>query len=222
MNTEFWLDNWKNNKIGFHQQAVNPYLTAFWRQLNIPPDSGVFVPLCGKSLDLVWLNRQGHCVIGVEVSELAVSQFFSENGLKYNLSEQDGFYRYKSDRLVLWQGDFLNLRPEHLHDVAAVYDRATLVALPAELRQKYVKHLIGILPAKVKILLVGFEYEQAEMAGPPFSVEEAEVRMLFQANFDIKVLQSQDALENYPAFRDRGLSKLIEKVYLLTSWASPI
>ena len=43
----------------------------------------VFVPLCGKSLDMVWLLEQGFSVTGCEISELAVQQFFTENSIPY-------------------------------------------------------------------------------------------------------------------------------------------
>jgi thiopurine S-methyltransferase len=215
MNTEFWLENWKANKIGFHQQAINPYLNAFWRQLGALPGDSVFVPLCGKSLDLLWLRNQGHSVIGVEISEMATEQFFTENNLAFTLVVDDDFRHYESDRLSLLQGDFFNLAPIHLQKVVAVYDRASLVALPAELRRRYVRHLTNILPAESRILLVTFEYDQAQMDGPPFSVDEAEVRMLYHDNFGIDLLLAQDILEKYPDFRARGLNKLIETVYVL-------
>lgn len=109
-------------------------MTAYWQQLDLPPNSEVFVPLCGKSLDLLWLCQQGHKVLGVEVSDLAVSQFFSENGLTYSKFKQDGFQHYQTESLAILQGDFFNLTANHLRDVEGVFDRASLVALPLELR----------------------------------------------------------------------------------------
>jgi len=215
MNPEFWLENWKNNKIGFHQQITNPYLTLFWKQLDIATKSQVFVPLCGKSLDLVWLCQHGHKVLGVEVSNLAASQFFIENDLAYHVFEQEGFCCYQAESLTFLQGDFFNLTTKHLQDIKGVFDRAALVALPIELRQKYAQHLSSILPNKAKILLVTFEYDQSQMNGPPFSVSEAEVQALYQDSYAIKRLLAQDLLDNYPQFRKLGLSGLEEKVYLL-------
>jgi thiopurine S-methyltransferase len=215
MNPEFWLENWKNNKIGFHQQETNSHLTSFWQQLDVAPNCRVFVPLCGKSLDLIWLCQQGHNVLGVEVSDLAVSQFFSENGLTYSKFKQDGFQHYQTESLAILQGDFFNLTADQLQDVQGVFDRASLVALPLELRQKYVQHLKNILPDKAKILLVTFEYDQSQMNGPPFSVNEAEVYAHFQADYEIELLFSRDVLANYLPFQAAGLNSLQEKVYLL-------
>lgn len=215
MDPEFWLENWKINKIGFHQQETNSHLTSFWQQLDVAPNCCVFVPLCGKSLDLIWLCQQGHKVLGVEVSDLAVSQFFSENGLTYSKFKQDGFKHYQTESLAILQGDFFNLTVDHLQDVQGVYDRAALVALPLELRQKYMQHLKNILPDKAKILLVTFEYDQSQMNGPPFSVNEAEVNTLFQADYEIELLFNRDVLANYPSFEAAGLNSLQEKVFLL-------
>jgi len=147
MNPEFWLENWKNNKIGFHQQITNPYLTAFWRQLDFTAGCQVFVPLCNKSLDMLWLCQRGHKVLGVEVSDLAVGNFFYENGLTYNKVKKDGFQHYQAERLAILQSDFFNLTAGHLLDVQGVFDRASLIALPLELRQKYAQHLTNILPS---------------------------------------------------------------------------
>ncbi len=215
MNPEFWLENWKNNKIGFHQQETNSHLASFWQQLDVAPDCRVFVPLCGKSLDLLWLCQQGHNVLGVEVSDLAVSQFFSENGLTYSKFKQDGFQHYQTESLAILQGDFFNLTADHLQDVQGVFDRASLVALPLELRQEYVKHLKSILPDKAKILLVTFEYDQSQMNGPPFSVNETEIQTLYQDSYDIELLLTQDTMDLYPQFKTQGINALEEKVYLL-------
>jgi thiopurine S-methyltransferase len=185
--------------------------------LDAPPGSEVFVPLCGKSLDLLWLYQQGHKILGVEVSELAVDSFFSENGLTYNRFEKDGFQYYQVERLAILQGDFFNLTADHLKDVQGVFDRASLVALPIDLRQRYSQHLKNILPDQVKFLLVTFEYDQEQMNGPPFSVNEAEVLALYQETYEIKRLLTQDVLDSYPQFRSAGLTSLQEKAYLLIS-----
>lgn len=71
-----WLDFWRDERSDFHQIAVNPLLNKFWPSLKLAHGSRVFVPLCGKSLDMLWLAQQGHEVIGVELSSIAVEDFF--------------------------------------------------------------------------------------------------------------------------------------------------
>lgn len=215
MNPEFWLQKWQDHAIGFHQAEINNHLRTFWQQLNLAADSRVFVPLCGKSLDLLWLCQQGHHVLGVELSPLAVDDFFTENAIDHTQFVRDCFKCRETKRLTFLQGDFFNLMPEHVAEVAGVFDRAALVALPAELRQQYVQHLKRILPNKAKMLLVSFEYDQAEMSGPPFSVTETEVHALYQDTYTIECLFQADILEENPQFLARGLTRLHEKVFLL-------
>lgn len=216
MNVEFWLENWKKNKIGFHQQEINSHLISFWQHLNAAPSCRVFVPLCGKSLDLLWLCQQGHSVLGVEISEIAVRDFFSENKLNHISTKKNGFFCCEAERLMILQGDFFNLNPDHVQDVEYVFDRASLIALPIELRQQYAQRLKDLLPNKTKILLVTFEYEQSKMAGPPFSVTETEIQTLYQDKYQIEMLLNQDVLGNYPQFQALGLDNLQEQVYVLT------
>lgn len=217
MHPEFWLDKWKNNCTGFHQQRINPYLTKYWHRLELPPASQVFVPLCGKSLDMLWLHEQGHCVAGIEISELAVNQFFDENGLQHVITPEANFNRYEAAGITLWQGDFFKLGPNHVNRVKALFDRAALVALPPVMRQRYVRHLSAILPDQVKILLITFDYDLDGMAGPPFSVTEAEVRELYRHRFYIELIEVQSVLDQYPPFQAAGLKYLSENVYLLTA-----
>jgi thiopurine S-methyltransferase len=214
MQPEFWLERWQQNQIGFHQGRVNPYLQQFWPQLGMKPFTRVFVPLCGKSSDMLWLRAQGHEVIGVELSELAIRAFFEENGVALEVRSEDGFLVFEGDGIRLYCGDFFRLQPRHVEGVNAVFDRAALIALPPEMRPAYVAHLHALLVPGTEMLLVSFEYPQTQMQGPPFSVEEGEVRALYHAD-SIRLLHSADILDQEPRFRERGVTRLQEKVYAL-------
>lgn len=214
MQSEFWLKRWQQNQIGFHQGRVNPYLQQYWPQLGVAPASRVFVPLCGKSGDMLWLRAQGHEVVGVELSELALRAFFEENDLAMEVRSEDGFQVFESAGIQLYCGDFFRLGRSHLAGVEAVFDRAALIALPPEMRPDYVAHLHSLLASNTQTLLVTFEYPQSQMQGPPFSVEEAEVRTLYRDD-SIRLLQTADILAQEPRFRDRGVTRLQEKVYAL-------
>ncbi len=215
MNREFWLERWKNNEIGFHQQEFSLHLRNYWRQLALKPGSRVFVPLCGKSRDLLWLLAQGHGVLGVEISPIAVEDFFAENQLKPNVQSLGSFERYEVDGLAIFLGDFFELSAKDLQNVSSVYDRASLVALPPDMRGQYVRHLGRVVAPDAEILLVAMEYDQTEMTGPPFSVVEDEVRQLYAGRYRITRLFTADLLEENPRFRERGLSRFTEKVYRL-------
>lgn len=215
METEFWLERWKKNEIGFHQREINTHLQAFWGRLHLPQGSAVFVPLCGKSGDMLWLRAQGHAVLGIELSPIAVRDFYAENNLESRTSGQGRFERWETDGLAILRGDFFDLAPQDLRDVAGVYDRASLIALPPPMRAHYAGHLRAILPAAAAVLLVTMEYPQEQMTGPPFSVREGEVRGFYEDRYAVTHLFTKDILGESPQFRERGLSHLVERVYHL-------
>lgn len=215
MKAEFWLERWQRNEIGFHQGEINAHLQEFWGGLQLPAGSEVFVPLCGKSRDLLWLRAQGHRVLGVELSPLAVEDFFLENELKPQVRSHGTFDSWSCDGVTLLCGDFFELEAADLKGVAAVYDRASLVALPPEMRERYAQHLHRILPARVPMLLVTMDYPQAEMSGPPFSVSAAEVHRLYAEHYGVAQLYTHDVLAENTRFRERGLTRLDEVVFHL-------
>jgi thiopurine S-methyltransferase len=216
MKKEFWLERWERSEIGFHQNEINPYLLRFWNALSHPAGSEVFVPLCGKSLDMVWLRQQGSYVLGVELSPLAVKDFFYEQGMSAQCVSGGRFDNYIADGFCLACGDFFDLRKEDMAQVSAVYDRASLVALPPEMRESYARHLASILPRGTKILLVTFDYSQHEMQGPPFAVSVNEVKALYGQYADIRILAQEDVLEQNPRFKQRGVTRMQENIFLLT------
>lgn len=215
MNREFWQARWDEGRIGFHQDEVNPHLQRYWQSLGIPPGATVFVPLCGKSRDMLWLRDQGHPVIGVEIVPRAVEAFFAENGLVATQRPQGSLTLWESKGIKIFRGDFFDITADDVAGVGAVYDRASLIALPPALRQRYAAHLRAILPDKMKVLLVTMDYPQSEMDGPPFAVTEHEVAALYQDYFKIEQVCSEDILAANPRFQEQGLSRLLEKVYIL-------
>jgi thiopurine S-methyltransferase len=216
MDPDFWLQRWQNNEIGFHQHEINTHLKQFWSKLGLPANGRVFVPLCGKSRDMLWLASQGNAVLGVEISPVAVLAFFDENSLPKEQIPENDFIRWRCDTVDILCGDFFALQQSELAEVVGVYDRASLIALPPPLRKRYARHLISILPADARILLVTMEYSESEMAGPPFPVAEQEVRDLYQSVYNIDVVYKQDILEENPRFKNKGLTGLVEKVYVLS------
>ncbi len=217
MEKTYWLNRWERDDIGFHQTDVNTYLSKYWSVLKLAYGSEVFVPLCGKSRDMLWLNKQGHSVLGVELSKLAVQAFFNENEYSPQHKTNDKFEVFSVNDLRILCGNFLDLGKKDLAAVNAVYDRASLVALPTEMRERYVKHLMSILPPNTQILLITFDYPPAEMTGPPFAVSPDEVEQNYQQHADIRLLAQLNVLEQNPRFQERGLSRIQECVFLLTT-----
>ncbi len=217
MEIEFWRQRWLENQIGFHLDEVNTYLLKYWSALDLDKDTTVFVPLCGKSKDLIWLAEQGHHVIGVECSELAVTAFFNDHQLSYKVIDNQFHKHYISNtiNIELLHGDFFDMDKVLLDSVDAIFDRASLVALPADMRQLYVDKLADSLSKETKILLITLEYDQNKMSGPPFSVSTEEVDALYSSSFDIQLLDQHNVLDDQIRFKQRGLDYLVESVYLL-------
>ena len=191
MEHEFWHQRWARREIGFHEGVPNHLLTRYFGALGLPPGARVFVPLCGKSRDMGWLLAQGHRVAGAELSQVAVEEFFAELGLVPEISAVGPLLRYAVPDLDIYQGDIFDLTPAVLGPVAAMQDRAALVALPPEMRGRYAAHVTD-LTRHAPCLLTCFEYDQSLMRGPPFSVEAAEVAHLYGTAYEVTLLQRDD------------------------------
>ena len=185
MEPDFWRRRWADNEIGFHESEVNALLKDHLPALQLTPGARVFVPLCGKSHDLTWLLAQGFEVVGCELSELAVRQFFEEQDLAPAVHTEGGLTCYRVGALQIWQGDIFALPLAALGRVDAIYDRAALIALPVPLRERYAR-LLAELP--VPQLLITLIYDQSQMDGPPFSVDEAELERLYGGRRQIHAL----------------------------------
>ncbi|WP_133138787.1 thiopurine S-methyltransferase [Legionella genomosp. 1] len=215
MDKNYWEEKWLARDIGFNQQQPNKLMQRYFPSLNLTPGSRIFVPLCGQSVDMLWLSEQDYLVIGVEYSQMACDAFFEENKIPCRIVEVDNFTVYSSDTITLLSGDFFEIRPSVIGNIDAVYDRAALIALTAELRQAYARHLTELMRPETKMLLITTCYKQDEMRGPPFSVDEQEVTELYSDCFDINQLYNKPF--DVPShLQNRGLKQGAEQVYSLT------
>ncbi len=216
MEPKFWHERWKTGEIGFHQDKTNVLLESYWQQFSASLSGEVFVPLCGKSKDMLWLAEQGHSVVGVELSDHAVEAFFAENGLSAKESQKGSFDLYQADHFELLVGDFFDLSEAELKNCQSIYDRAALIAFPPELRKQYAAYLQQIMPVDAAIFLVTLDYDPEEMDGPPFPVPKSEVEKLFGDAFSIDCIDSREVLAMNRRFIERGASWLNEAVYFLS------
>ncbi len=209
---ELWHNKWAANQIGFHLEDVNPLLIKYWNKLSPAREQSVFVPLCGKSEDLVWLAQRHDKVFGVELSQIAVRSFFSEHFYTPTVTSLPGqFELYQFDELDIYVGDYFSVPIE---PVEFIYDRASLIAMPANLRPSYVDKLKSSLKIGGKILLITLDYIQDEMTGPPFSVPAEEVSELFDQEFTVTKLERDEADIEHPRIK-KGLSRFAEEVWLI-------
>ncbi|MEE2025625.1 class I SAM-dependent methyltransferase [Alkalimonas mucilaginosa] len=211
VDTEFWLECWQQPVPGFHLDAVHPLLPACWARVSQPQHQQVLVPLCGKSIDMYWLQQQLP-VLGIELAKRPCHEFFIENRLAVNTDLVDGFIAHRGETVCILQGDFFQLSAEQLQGPCLVYDRAALIALPKTMRQHYVRHLRKLLPAGSTILLLSLEYPPAEKQGPPFTVSAAEIRQLFDG-CQLELLAIRNLTGQGFARRTFATSFLLEKAW---------
>jgi thiopurine S-methyltransferase len=178
MDANFWHHRWETKQIGFHLSETNPWLVKYLPTFRLNSGARIFIPLCGKTLDIAYLLGQGFQVVGVELSELAIEQLFQELKVTPEISKRGAFKRYYHAGLTIYVGDFFSLTRVELGEVQGIYDRAALVALPPEMRVRYAAHMQKLAPMAPQ-LLITFDYDQSGFEGPPFSVSEAEVRALY-------------------------------------------
>jgi len=210
-----WLEYWENNETNWHSDVVTQELEEYLGLLKLEPGDKVFFPLCGKSLDMIYMLNRGFSVIGVELSEIGIKQFFHENGLDFTISQVGEFDLYSAKNIEIYCGDFFSLTSKYLYGVKAVFDRKSLIALDLNLRQKYVKHLNDIISLGVRILLITLHYPQHQMSGPPFSVDKSEVESLFSMAFNYQELKSFQDIENGSKLERSGVDYIENAAYCL-------
>ncbi len=209
MDAQYWHQKWHTDDIGFHEAEGNLLLHANFKELALSAGSRVFVPLCGKTRDIGWLMSQGYRVVGVELNELAVEQLFEDLQLVPTVTSKGGMKCFSVAELDIFAGDFFKLTPEKLDPVDAIFDRGALVALPDDMRIRYARHLTEIT-GNAPQLLVTFDYDQAQMDGPPFSIGDGDVHDYYQDRYRISPLASVDV-----AGKLKGKCDATENIWLL-------
>ncbi|RKR02659.1 thiopurine S-methyltransferase [Kushneria sinocarnis] len=189
---EQWLARWREGRIGFHLAEPHPRLVEYWSCLGLAQGSRILVPLCGKTPDMRWLAAQGHEVIGVELATEALEAFVAESDQPAAHDNDTRFERWQQGAITLYGGDFFHFRPALAGELAGFHDRAALVALPPSTRQRYALHLAHLLPPGAAGLLISLTHAAGPAEGPPYSVDEHEIRRLFDANFRCEWLRSDE------------------------------
>ena len=188
MEKQFWEEKWEAQELGFHLSFVHPILKRNLAAFDLPAGATVFLPLCGKTRDIGWLLEQRFRVAGAELSRTAVEQLFDELGQTPEITQAGPLERFAAGGAEIYVGDIFDLEPATLGPVDAVFDRAALVALPEEMRQRYAAHLEALTRGAPQ-LLITFEYDQSAMSGPPFNVSAEEVQRLYGDSLPPRLLE---------------------------------
>ena len=208
---EYWHNRWDKEQTGWHRAIYNDLLLKHWPSINAPSGGEVLVPLCGKSLDMLWLAEQGYNVVGLEMVEQAVQAFFEENKLETVSNEIGKHIKYSSPPFTIFQGDLFDLEAGVVQ-ADAWYDRAAMVALPNSLRENYVKQICQQTKSGASGLLITFAYPQEQMDGPPFALHDEDVLRFFADGFEVECLEKIDLEDE----KDRGLSNVTSTVFKIT------
>lgn len=208
MTIEPWRERWEKGQTGFHEPAPNALLVAHAGAFE--GRRRVLVPLCGKAHDMTFLRERGLDVVGVEGVSQAVEAYFTERGVSPTETSRGGTRWLSHDGVAVAVADYFDVQVDPCD---AVYDRGALVAVEPSLRARYVDKTLSLLHRPATLLVVGFAYDQREMAGPPFSLSEADVRALFGPHGEVTLLSTRDALAENPRFRDRGATAIEESVF---------
>jgi thiopurine S-methyltransferase len=191
MDAKFWHQRWGKSEIGWHENKVNPLLVQHFNELGLEKDSRIFIPLCGKTLDISWLHAQGYRIAGAELSKVAIEQLFTELGVQPKVSARGEGEQWSANHIDIFVGDIFALSAETLGHVDGIYDRAALVAFPEDMRNRYARHLIEIT-AKAPQLLICYDYDQRCIDGPPFSIPGEEVKRQYASAYQLKLLSSTE------------------------------
>ena len=200
--SEPWLERWREGRIGWHEPGGNANLRAHWTG-----SSGrVLVPLCGKTIDLLWLEDRGHDVVGVELSPIAARDFFEENGIDFSVRNGPmPEYVARDRRIAIHCADIFRF---DAGPFAACYDRGALVALPRDLRAAYARKIDELLAPGATRLLITVEYDQGVVDGPPYSVGADEVGAYWPSLREVS--RREDIANGPPKFREAGLDSMAE------------
>jgi thiopurine S-methyltransferase len=209
MDPSFWHKKWENNEIAFHRSNPNPLLVDHVKALSLKEGSVVFVPLCGKTLDIAWLLSNGYRIAGVELVESAIEQLFAELAMVPMISIVGEIKHYSAQNIDIYVGDIFKVSQALLGPVDAIYDRAALVALPEDLRCRYTAHLIDITN-KSPQLLIAYHYDQNLVQGPPFSISNEEVNQHYKECYNLTLVVSTDVEGGM-----KGKCEATENVWLL-------
>ena len=210
MHHDFWHQRWQTNQIGFHLSEANPLFVKHFSSLNLQKGARVFLPLCGKTMDIHWLLSQDFRVAGAELSHIAIEDLFASLQLTPSITTFGDLVLYSAPNIDIFVGDIFSLTANTLGKVDAVYDRAALVALPENMRPQYTGHLMA-LTLTAPQLLICFEYDQSTHAGPPFSVQSTEVTQHYAHAYELKRLESLEMADGL-----KGKYPAIEQVWLLS------
>ena len=208
--TTDWKQSWKDGRIGFHLPNTNPNLVKYAHLLE--ECTNIFVPLCGKTLDMHFLHEQGHHIFGVELVQQAIADFFAE----WNVSPTIENKHYSHAGITLIESNIFAIQASDLPTLHGIFDRAALVALPPDIRSQYVEHLLSLLSPNGTILLITYDMPHPQEEGPPFPVRKHDIPILFKNAASVQLLEEiHNTAKEEPRLALRGVDWSKEHIWLI-------
>ncbi|KAG8133358.1 putative Thiopurine S-methyltransferase-like protein, partial [Naja naja] len=197
MTEKDWLNLWETNNIGFHKKEEHQFLTKYLDIfVNGRKELRIFFPFCGKAVEMKWLADMGHHVVGVEISESALKDFFMEQNLSFSeeiVSEIPGAKLLKCTSLNIC------LYCCNLYDLTS-----------------YAQLILSLMNRMCRCLLVTLLYDARKHKGPPFYVADSDVKSLFGKDCEIQCLEKVYSLEERHKKWGKDCDiQCLEKVYSL-------
>ncbi len=214
MEASFWHNSWELGGFhtSFHRKDIHPYVLQYMSPDKIE-GKNILVPLCGKTIDLLYLAQYANKVIGVELVEEAIHQFFYENNLQVTRPDDT---TYISGNITIYCRDFMALTPEETGPVDWILDRASLVALPGDMRMAYIQTIERLSSVGTQQLVITLEYFPL-LESAPFSITPDELMKYYGRRHIIRHVESP-GLSNHGMVRRWKLDFLIEHGFLLTKY----
>lgn len=171
----------------------------------------MLIPLAGKSVDIAYLAARGPSVVAVDLVEDAARAFFDEQGVPAARTVDGPGAIYESGPIEYRVGDFFELDVADVGSFDSFYDRAAMVALPPDLRAKYVLHVRTMLEPGARGLVITFEHDAGDQS-PPFPVLEADVRAAYP-DAAVSFLAERDLTSEATGLLARGATRVLERAY---------
>lgn len=211
----FWQQHWSDGQTAFHLDDIHPDLQVFLPVLSLELGDTVFVPLCGRTLDIGYLLNVGYNVIAIEMVEYAVQQLFNQLSIVPEVSGWKQGKCYRADHLTVYVGNYFDLSSDECAEVSAIYDRAALAAMPYKLQQRYCQHL-GDITVYAKQLVIASAFDQTKMQGPPFTITPQHIQQYYGQHYTIELLNEIETIKEEMDFQKQQLDSFIRRTYLLT------
>lgn len=212
MEKEFWIEKWNEGQIGFHQSEYNKSMRNHYDSKDLT-NKNVFIPLAGKSNDIIYFLERGANVYAVEISKEAVNAFFKENEFDFSKEENQKYEVFKYRNLTYYHGDFFTLSRTEIPRIDFLYDRASVIALPPTMRKDYYSKINELIGPHTDIHIQSYTHDGPKDFGPPFYVPEDELDNAYKnMGITLKKIQSKTTKAD-KRFREAGLSKMTSLVW---------